>query len=260
MKHFLLFIMVAIVLFSCSHIDEDNRLIEVPHAKILKAVLVEDFTGQRCVNCPNAISEIERLQKEYGKENIIAVSIHSGPLAMFSTDKVLGLRTSLGDTYYDYWKVEAEPSGLIDRKGGVMLIDKWTSQIHQELQMESSVELIAHVEMPERGFLEINIAYLVVNNFIGKLQIWITEDNIVAPQMMPDGTMDREYIHNHVLRSAVNGTWGNDVSWPSGEQGSMSFSAPIQQDWNPQNLSVVAFIYNDSGVQQVCLGKIDYMP
>ena len=257
MKHSYLFIMVLLVLFSCSHIDENNRLTEVPHAKISKAVLIEDFTGQRCVNCPNATSEIERLQKEYGKENVIAVSIHSGPLAVFSNDKVLGLRTSLGDTYYDYWKVEAEPSGLIDRKGGVVLLDKWASQVHQALQTESSVELSVQAKVSEGGIIEIDLEYLAINDFIGKLQIWIAENCIVAPQMMPDGTLDREYIHNHVLRSAVNGVWGDDITWSSGKQGSISFSAPIQQDWNPQNLSVIAFVYNDSGIQQVSITDND---
>lgn len=257
MKHLCVFIIAATAFFSCSHIDEDNRLIEVPYAKISKAVLVEDFTGQRCVNCPNASSEIERLQKEYGKENVIAVSIHSGPLAIYSSDKVLGLRTSLGDTYYDYWKVEAEPSGLIDRKGGVVLLDKWASHVYQGLQTEASVELSTQAKVSEGGIIEISLAYLAVKDFSGKLQIWITEDSIVAPQMLPDGTLDREYIHNHVLRSAVNGTWGDDVTWPSGKKGAISFSAPVQQDWKPQNLSVISFIYNDSGVQQVSIADND---
>ncbi len=252
MKHLFLSILVITTLFSCSHIDEDSRLIEVPHARISRAVLVEDFTGQRCVNCPKAATEIENLQKEYGKENVVAVAIHSGPLAFYSTEKVLGLRTSLGDEYYDYWKVEAEPSGLVNRSGGVLMLDKWTSRIHQELQGEASVELAANAKMSGAGKVEIEIEYLAVKDFVGKLQVWITEDGIIAPQMQPDGTLKTDYVHNHVLRSAVNGTWGNNVSWTSGIRGNVSFVAEMQQDWNTQNLSVVAFVYNESGVQQVC--------
>lgn len=252
MKHLCLFIIIITAWLSCSHIDEDNRLIEVPHAKISRAVLVEEFTGQRCVNCPNAATEIERLQEEYGKENVIAVAIHSGPLAIYSTDKVLGLRTTLGDDYYDYWRVEAEPSGVIDRTGGVLLLDKWVSRVHQDLQNEASVELAAKANFTDNGLLEIEIEYLAVKDFSGKLQVWIIEDGIVGLQMQPDGTLNREYVHNHVLRSAVNGTWGDDVVWPSGKQGKLSFSADIQEDWNAKNLSVVAFVYNEGGVQQVC--------
>lgn len=252
MKHLFFFITMITAFLSCSHIDDDNRLIEVPHAKISRAVLVEEFTGQRCVNCPNAATEIERLQKEYGKENVIAVAIHSGPLAFYSTDKVLGLRTALGDEYYDYWKVEAEPSGLINRSGGVLLLDKWASKVHQDLQNEAPVELTVKATIADNGKMEIGIEYLAVKDFSGKLQVWIVEDNIVALQMLPDGTLNREYVHNHVLRSAVNGTWGDDVVWPSGKQGTLSFSAEVQEDWNPKNLSVIAFVYNEGGVQQVC--------
>ena len=241
---------------SCSHIDEDNRLIEVPHAKISRAVLVEEFTGQRCVNCPNATAEIERLQEEYGKENVIAVAIHSGPLAFFLTDKVLGLRTSLGDEYYDYWRVEAEPSGLINRSGGVLLLDKWATRVYQDMQNEALVELTAKAKIADNGMIEIGIEYLAVKDFSGKLQVWIIEDGIVALQMLPDGTLNREYVHNHVLRSAVNGTWGDDVVWPSGKQSILSFSAEVQEEWNPKNLSIVAFVYNEGGVQQVCQNPV----
>jgi hypothetical protein len=158
----------------------------------------------------------------------------------------------LGDDYYDYWKVEAEPSGLVDRKGGVMLLDKWASSVYQELQTEASVELKAAAQVSKDGDVEISVDYLAVKDFVGKLQVWITEDAIVAPQMMPDGTLNHEYVHNHVLRSAVNGTWGDAVVWHSGEQGAHSFSAKVQEGWNPQQLSVVAFIYDENGVQQVC--------
>ena len=102
MKLYCLLIFASATLLSCSHIDESDRLIEVPYAKISKAVLIEDFTGQRCVNCPNAALEIERLKQEYGKDNSVPVAIHSGPLAVYSNAKVTGLRTQIGDDYYDY--------------------------------------------------------------------------------------------------------------------------------------------------------------
>ena len=219
---------------------------------------MEEFTGQRCVNCPNATAEIERLQEEYGKENVIAVAIHSGPLAFFSTDKVLGLRTSLGDEYYDYWRVEAEPSGLINRSGGVLLLDKWATRVYQDMQNEALVELTAKAKIADNGMIEIGIEYLAVKDFSGRLQVWIIEDGIVALQMLPDGTLNREYVHNHVFRSTVNGTWGDDVVWPSGKQSILSFSAEVQENWNPKNLSVVAFVYNEGGVQQVCQKPVAY--
>jgi len=114
----------ALLLSACSQIDESERFIYVEPSGVARAVLIEDFTGQRCINCPTAASEIERLQKEYGEENVIAVSIHSGPLAVFSNEKVKGLRTELGDTYYSHWNIESEPSGPIGEQGQSRVYDQ----------------------------------------------------------------------------------------------------------------------------------------
>ena len=248
--------MVAVLLISaCSNIDESERLIYVEPAHVARAVLIEDFTGQRCVNCPNAVAEIERLQEAYGEENVIAVGIHSGPLSIFSTAKVKGLRTELGDTYYDYWNVEAEPSGLVDRRGGVMMLNQWASLVHSELQQSASVQLTLQCQQ-QSGSFTIRVTAEVFSDFKGKLQLWLTEDGVVAPQMMPDGTVNADYVHNHVFRSAVNGTWGDEVDWKATEEKVMTFSITPEEEWEGDCLSVVAFVYNDDGVQQVTKKKI----
>ena len=103
MRHNILYIALAMMIAcvtACSNIAEDERLIYVKPADAQRKVLIEDFTGQRCINCPNAADKIEQLKEEYGT-SIIAVGIHSGPLAVFSRGKILGLRTEEGDAYYE---------------------------------------------------------------------------------------------------------------------------------------------------------------
>lgn len=248
-------IITALLMGACSNIDESERLVYVEPAHVARAVLIEDFTGQRCVNCPNAVAEIERLEEAYGEENIIAVGIHSGPLSLFSTDKVKGLRTELGDTYYDYWNVEAEPSGLVDRRGGVMMLNQWAAQVYNELQLSAPVQLSLQCHS-QSGTISIQVTAKVFSDFKGKLQLWLTEDGIVAPQMMPDGTVDTDYVHNHVFRAAVNGTWGDEVDWKAGEERTLSYTITLEEEWTDDGLSVVAFVYNDAGVQQVTKLKI----
>ena len=113
-KRHLLSLLCILCLTSCSHVDVDDRLIyvEPPVVEpvqeddtitIKPSVLIEDFTGQRCVNCPTAAEEIQRLKTQYGDSTIVAVGIHSGPLAVFPTDKAVGLRTQQGDDYYQHW-------------------------------------------------------------------------------------------------------------------------------------------------------------
>ncbi len=62
-----------------------------------RAVLIEDFTGQKCVNCPNGTTLINDIVETYGEDNVIAVGIHSGPLSKDGED---GLATETGNDYY----------------------------------------------------------------------------------------------------------------------------------------------------------------
>ena len=85
----------------------------------------------------------------------------------------------------------------------------------------------------------------------GKLQVWIVEDGVKALQMMPDGSANKEYVHNHVFRAAVNGTWGEDVTVKEGETTTKQYSYVLPEAWDADKIAVVAFVYNDGGVENV---------
>ncbi len=248
--------MVLLLLWGCSQIDESERFVYVKPAAVKRTVLIEEFTGQRCVNCPDAALEVENLQAQYGEENIIAVGIHSGPLAVFSSGEVVGLRTELGDAYYNHYDVEMEPTAMINRRSGVVRRDKWASMIYSELQAETTLQLSVDCNQISTAQINVAVEAVVAEAVRGKLQLWLTEDSIIAPQMMPDGTMNPRYIHRHVLRSAINGTWGEEVDWKSGDLPVLTYTFPIDSQWNREHLFIVAFVYTDHGVQQVCQRKL----
>lgn len=247
---------LGLAVASCNNISEDERLIYVPPAEVSKPVLIEDFTGQRCINCPTAAKEIEDLQRDYGDDKIIAVSIHSGPLAVYPNQRITGLRTQLCDDYYDHWQVDAEPMGLINRSGGIVSLEKWRAKVTEALHEQSTMtlDLSATVGSSQKD-MNISLKAQTPVPFSGKMQLWILEDSIVAPQMMPDGTMNMSYTHRHVLRATVNGEWGTDVNWEAGNY-PLTFSADIEDGWNEENLAVVAFAYDEQGVKQVVMSKL----
>lgn len=53
---------LAASLTACDDIKESDRYIEVPAAKVERTVLLEDFTGQNCTNCPAATAPSKRLR------------------------------------------------------------------------------------------------------------------------------------------------------------------------------------------------------
>ena len=83
----------AFILAACNDVAEDDRFIYVKPADVNRAVLIEDFTGQQCSNCPMATDEIESLVEQYGDTAVIAVGIHSGPLGFAGSSTQIGLMT-----------------------------------------------------------------------------------------------------------------------------------------------------------------------
>jgi hypothetical protein len=256
-KNILVIVATAFVLASCDSISDDNRYIYVKPADVTRAVLLEDFTGQKCVNCPAAAEEIHAMQTQYGDTAVIAVGIHSGPLGVFPTGTVVGLRTALGDEYYNHWGIEVEPSGVIDRDGSVYVADKWATQVHNEIQKTSPVRITlksSYTESSKKA--TITTSALSGESYNGKLQLWLVEDSITALQMMKDGTVNKNYVHNHVLRTAINGTWGEDFNLAEGVENTNTASITLDDAWVPEHCSVVAFLYNSDGVIQVTKTKI----
>lgn len=246
----LLFLALLLLVSSCSNISEDERLIYVKPAAVKRQVLIEDFTGQRCVNCPNANDEIALLQQQYGADNVIAVAIHAGPLAFYTNSRFLGLRTETGDEYYDHWHIEYQPAGMVDRQA-VTDYSSWAGRVHEELEKTASVDIVIASDLQGSKLNLTTTISGIDGDTSGKLQLWIVEDDITAFQLMPDGTRNDNYVHQHVFRATVNGLWGEDISVREGESISRSHQMELSADWKVSNLSVIAFVYDQSGVRQV---------
>lgn len=250
---------MAMAAASCSNIDEGDRLIYVKPAEVGRAVLIEDLTGQRCINCPTGTDIIKGIIKTYGEDNVIAVGIHCGPLGFAGTSKRVGLKTDTGDEYFTHWANGTElyqPSAIFNRKKGPSdNYNNWPAEVGLIISEKANLYVnIDNAYDAKTRKLTTKVDAFGVNDTVtvsGKLQVWIVEDGIKAMQMMPDGSANQEYIHNHVFRAAVNGTWGEEVTVKEGETTSKDYSYVLPETWNAENISVVAFVYNKSGVENV---------
>lgn len=246
------FLMVA----ACDPIKESDRLIYEKPEAAKRVVLLEDFTGQRCVNCPKAIDVIEQLQNVYGEDVVVAVSIHAGPLGFAGNANAIGLSTAIGDEYYSHWNLEYQPVGLLNRQGPLNY-PEWSAAVKEELLKPSKLNLSGKAEIIGNNIDILVQAIGTDGTTQGKMSIWLLEDSITALQLMPDGVADYHYVHNHVLRTTVNGAWGDDFYVEEGQTVKKEMSLPIDVQWNPRQLSIVAFVYDDSGVQQTTKFRIE---
>lgn len=248
---------MAMAAASCSNIDEGDRLIYVKPAEVGRAILIEDFTGQRCINCPTGTEIINGIVDTYGEDNVIAVGIHSGPLGFAGNSKTVGLMTDTGNEYYTRWDKEnkmGQPWVIFNRKTSPdSHYNNWAAMVSTIISEKANLSVkIANAYDAATRTLTTTVGADGVNGTVnGKLQVWIVEDGVKALQMMPDGKSNKEYIHNHVFRAAVNGTWGEDVTVKEGETTTKQYQYVLPEAWNADNIAVVAFVYNDGGVENV---------
>lgn len=244
---------------ACDEVDMDERFIEetspvLTPTAVVKNVLIEDFTGQRCVNCPYAAETVAQIQAAY-PGNVIAVSIHGGSLAVNEETSASGLATAQGYAYNDYWGVESWPKGLVDRTGGLQDHTVWLGTVIERLGAEAKVDIAADALNYDAATRQLTVQPTVTAGdeaVTGRLQVWLTESHIIGAQMMPDGSGNTAYEHNHVFRASLNDAFGDQFTIEAGEMAAKEYTYTLPQKYVPANCALVIFFYNEAdGVMQV---------
>lgn len=248
------------LMVACDEVSVNDRLIYVEPPQVSRAVLIEDYTGQYCVNCPRATEEIERLIEQYGDSIVIAVAIHSGPFGK-SKGEPSPLYTEVGDMYFNTWGMSAQPIGLIDRLFGSTPFSytDWAGGVNYEVAIEPPVGFLTDIDYDaETGDAAIEVQTIGLDSALvsGKLQVWLVEDSIDSFQLMPDGSREEHYNHMHVFRASVNDPWGDALSVSHGQVAVKNYELKLDPAWVPEHCSVVTFLYDDSGVHQVAKKKL----
>ena len=261
-KLYYIFLMWAALglMVACDEVSVNDRLIYVEPPQVSRAVLIEDYTGQYCVNCPRATEEIERLIEQYGDSIVIAVAIHSGPFGK-SKGEPSPLYTEVGDMYFNTWGMSAQPIGLIDRLFGSTPFSytDWAGGVNYEVAIEPPVGFLTDIDYDEETrdvAIEVQTIGLDSALVSGKLQVWLVEDSIDSFQLMPDGSREEHYNHMHVFRASVNDPWGDALSVSHGQVALKNYELKLDPAWVPEHCSVVTFLYDDSGVHQVAKKKL----
>jgi hypothetical protein len=260
MKHTLFNIIAfafALVAFvSCDVIPENDRYIEVEDqgSERVQRLLIEEFTGHKCVNCPDGAAIVHEIQ-EYYPGRVVVIGIHAGMLAMptgeFAKQNFL---TGDGTTYYNTFGVQGNPAALLNREHfagedwAVRTKEKWMTYAISELGKEPVCEVIPTVAYnAETRELTVETEVEAYENMPAdiNLQVQIVE-NVIGIQLKPGDVVDEEYEHNHVFRAAANGTWGETIeSLPAGEKATYTCTTTISEKWVPENCTVAVFVYEN---------------
>lgn len=253
MKRLIYIIICGLLLFGCDVISEQDRYLSVDVQVGKRRVLLEDFTGWRCVNCPDAAEIAHELQELYGS-HVVVIGLHPDDGNWTRpAEGALDLRSEAATAYYtEFGSPTSFPIGMVNRKSynGEILVDrdKWMTYVNQLLVVDpvADIDIKKDDENPTvdhnlKFKIEVTVADSI--DFAVNMQILLLESGLVGPQYTLQG-LNKTYTHNHVLRAAINGNFGENVVLPKqGESLIKNYDFFIDEAFIPDNCSVVAYLY-----------------
>jgi|LakMenEpi03Aug12_release.lakeMendotaPanAssembly.Ray.scaffolds.fasta_scaffold04040_12 hypothetical protein len=266
---------LVVLISGCDIVEEpygpsDNGGGPPPVEGVRRRILLEDFTGHRCIYCPEAASIAQDLEEDptIGPD-LVVVALHvtdffAGPVpplgdGYYDND----FRTEAGTTYTNQWLPPGSglPKGMVNRVpyNGALMLDRfaWDAAITEQLGQPALMDLWFSelTRNSSAGVVNAKVKVSVAEDLAGaehKLVVYLLEDSIVgwqsdafaSPSEIPD------YVHRHVLRDDLNSPWGDVVLTGTEAVGdTIEFALPaytLNSGWNTEHLSLVAYVYNSA--------------
>lgn len=235
----------------------------------IRNVLIEDFTGHKCVFCP-AAADLAHALHEADPSRVYIASIHAGPDGIGDFQSV-----SPPDYPLDFTNPEGveiglyfgendggfpgNPRGTVNRFNNGTIFQsptQWSSMVNDQL---SSNNLKVNIQSELNYYEETKGAFLHVEldpvdaNVAENLGItvYLLEDSLVGDQKMSDNSHNSNYIHRDIHRGNLNASaFGRPVSSEdlNGDKYyiNYSFVVPNQLDgqYNASNMHLLIYAFN----------------
>lgn len=262
---------VLALVASCDVVDKpytETPVGPVDTASVKQNVMIEDYTGHTCGNCPAAADLAKQIQTGYGAERVIVVAIHAGPFAdPLPPDYPMDLRTPDGDNLDKTFRVSrvGNPNGMVNRvtHNGKLIIgkDDWSTVTGDLLKQKPLVDVsLAHTYDSTSRTISATIAvkYLQAGTADYNLVALLTESEIDGDQTdyRVNPSHIKDYVFEHVLRVAMNGVWGEPLSSTPVSAGTtitktISYTMPSDRTWNPKKCHLVAYVHRYNTIKDV---------
>lgn len=248
----------------------------------VQKVLLEDYTGHQCGNCPSAAVKARELKATHG-DKLIVMAVHAGFFAKVYTDTTASTKfktnwtTPEGEKWNDVFGVASYPAGLINRtpKAGstsrVQGIATWPAAISAQLAETPQVSLTITPmfdEISRKVNFKVRSKYLT--NLTGKysLMVVITEDGVINWQKnygaaaggdpgYPTGDVPN-YVHPHAVRRVLTSDLGkpNKENPQANDVTNEYFSTTLESTWDAHKCSIIAFIVDDASDEVIQVEEV----
>ncbi len=220
-------------------------LISIVSAQDTRNVVLEYVTGTWCGYCPCGHEIIQNdILEDYPKT--IILGYHGGrndPLQYFYGNAIRGL---MGFVSY--------PSGIIDRTSSPQSRGVWYSRVMNQQNVAPAVRIEtqrSYNETTRNLYTVVKVTALEDLNGSYSVSLVLTEDDLVATQTSYSGcpAAGAGYVHNHVVRSMLNGERGETFSsgsWATGSAKSYEFATTIDEEFIDENCHLVVMVYKEN--------------
>lgn len=272
---FFLFLLVVCGWSGCDSVALRDRWTQPEAIVPKKNVLVLEFTGQKCVNCPAAAQQIVTLQEGALGEKVIAVAVHGGQLSENGAQHLWGLANADSEWLTRQHQVEGWPNGSVDG-AALLLPPAWAARVAEQLSQVAAADLrctTTYDAATRRLSVAVQASSQLSDSY---LHVYLVEDSIRSLQYLPNGSRTTNYVHRHVLRQILtprtghplpsgssSTTWQQHVAVPEAYGLAATQSHALQQHpelrVHPEQLHLVAFVLHRPServlqvVQQACV-------
>jgi len=257
--------LVLILLFACSKKQPEYQLVK-PSAGD-RVVLVEEFSGALCPNCPQGTAELESLKELYG-DQLVILTIHAGDFAFQFSDSKYDFTTPGGNELIDLLgNPLGYPSGVVNRKregaqdGYQQFASRWSSSIANSVSDSAIIGIEQEIRYnSDTRKLEVDVTVLPLEDINTSLRLTVAlkEDEIIDPQAdrAAAGGVVTEYVHKDVLRALLTPSEGDLLSGPitafAGFTKTYQFDLPTEDGWwKAENCQVVSFVSREADAEGV---------
>jgi hypothetical protein len=229
---------------------------------VYRKILIEDYTGHKCGNCPAAARELKRLDSIYPAV-IVPLAVHAGFYAQTNSQYPTDLRCQASTDYDNTFGNSAagNPNGLVNRMAYntpnfIQQWGSWGTSVATFLQDTADWDIKitnTYNSSSNQVTTKVKCTSMKTNADTLNLVVLLAEDSIIGEQIdysLPSGQQFiTNYVFNHVLRGAINTTWGEVILTGASVNKNDSIvktysNFQLSSGWKYKHCKVIAFIYN----------------
>ena len=262
----------------CDYIDQPRKTIEVPTDPVDSTdqkVVIEDFTGHLCKNCPKATKTAKEVEAAFpGRVHTLAIYSKIGnSFNNINADYPTDFTNDDSDAIFDYFnKTYSMPLGMVNRKDysinltHLKAYGSWPQEAAPFVTLKTPLQIVIVPSYNASNRLStLTVRTHAIQTVAGPLKIaaFILEDGVVSPQLQPDDTRDPNYVHNHILRVSYNSAFGEELTgadYPSGQNIVKTFSKTVDPAWVEGNCTALVMVYNDNTKQIIQSEVVSLIP